>query len=80
MARAGIKLTTSGFKSPRFHRLSLFDNAKPSNAIARQYDGLSRPQCSVLTQLRTTHFALNAYLFRFDYTGANSTCPSSPVA
>ncbi|KAJ7696781.1 hypothetical protein B0H17DRAFT_1197887 [Mycena rosella] len=22
-------------------------------------------QCSVLTQLRTTHFALNAYLYRF---------------
>jgi hypothetical protein len=29
------------------------------------YDGLSRPQCSVLTQLRTTHLALNAYLYRF---------------
>jgi ribonuclease HI len=51
--------------SPRFRRISLFDNAKPSNAVARMYDGLSRPQCSILTQLRTTHLALNAYLYRF---------------
>ncbi|KAJ6616615.1 hypothetical protein B0H10DRAFT_1799126, partial [Mycena sp. CBHHK59/15] len=27
--------------------------------------GLSRPQCSVLTQLRTTHLALNTYLYHF---------------
>jgi hypothetical protein len=29
------------------------------------YDGLSRPQCSILTQLRTGHIGLNAHLFRF---------------
>jgi hypothetical protein len=29
------------------------------------YDGLRRLQCSVLTQLCTTHLTLNAYLFRF---------------
>jgi hypothetical protein len=29
------------------------------------YDGLSRPQCSILTQLCTTHLALNSYLYRF---------------
>ncbi|KAJ7814640.1 hypothetical protein B0H13DRAFT_2381619 [Mycena leptocephala] len=49
----------------RLPRISLFDNAKPSNAVARMYEGLSRPQCSVLTQLRTTHLALNGYLYRF---------------
>ncbi|KAJ7243846.1 hypothetical protein B0H12DRAFT_1022901 [Mycena haematopus] len=29
------------------------------------YEGLSRPQCSVLTQLRTGHISLNAFLYRF---------------
>jgi hypothetical protein len=51
--------------SPWFCRISLFDSAKPSNAVAKMYNGLSRPQCSVLTQLRTTHLALNTYLYRF---------------
>lgn len=37
----------------------------PSNAVQRMYEDLSRPQCSVLTQLRTAHIALNAYLYRF---------------
>jgi hypothetical protein len=43
----------------------LCDSPRPSNSLARLYDDLSRPQCSVLTQLRTTHFALNSYLYRF---------------
>jgi hypothetical protein len=51
--------------SPRFHQLSLFDTPKPSNAIVCLYTDLSHPQCSVLTQLRTTHFALNSYLYHF---------------
>jgi hypothetical protein len=51
--------------SPQSHRLSLFDAATPSNTIARMYDGLSRPQCSILTQLRSYHIGLNAHLLRF---------------
>jgi hypothetical protein len=50
---------------PHFTRISLFDDARPSNAVLRMYEDLSRPQCSVLTQLRTGHIGLNAYLFRF---------------
>jgi ribonuclease HI len=51
--------------SPRYARISTFDNATPSKALEKMYEGLSRPQCSVLTQLRTGHIGLNAYLHRF---------------
>jgi hypothetical protein len=51
--------------SPRFTRISLFDDARPSNAVSRMYNDLTRPQCSVLTQLRTGHIGLNDFLFRF---------------
>ncbi|KAJ6606734.1 hypothetical protein B0H10DRAFT_1819767 [Mycena sp. CBHHK59/15] len=50
---------------PCSHRLALFDDAKPSRKVARMYAGLSRPQCSMLTQLRTTHVGLNVNLYRF---------------
>jgi hypothetical protein len=33
--------------------------------MEKMYSGLTRPQCSVLTQLRTSHIGLNAYLHRF---------------
>ncbi|KAJ7828638.1 hypothetical protein B0H13DRAFT_2437275 [Mycena leptocephala] len=52
-------------KSPRHTRISTFDDATPSKALEKMYEGLSRPQCSVLTQLRTGHIGLNAYLHRF---------------
>jgi ribonuclease HI len=52
-------------RSPRFLRISLFDSALPRAGVARAYSDLSRPQCSVFTQLRTAHFALNSYLYRF---------------
>ncbi|KAJ7754171.1 hypothetical protein DFH07DRAFT_720595, partial [Mycena maculata] len=45
--------------SPRFTRLSTFDNANPRTAIARMYDDLSLPQSSVLTQLRTRHIGFH---------------------
>jgi hypothetical protein len=59
--------------SPRFLRLSLYDNAKPSSTVARMYSSLSRPQSSVLTQLCTTHVLLNAYLYCF-HLGPSPDC------
>ncbi|KAF7366527.1 putative RNA-directed DNA polymerase from transposon X-element [Mycena sanguinolenta] len=52
-------------ESPRYARVSAFDSATPSKAVERMYADLSRPQCSILTQLRTGHIGLNAYLHRF---------------
>jgi hypothetical protein len=52
-------------RSPRHARISTFNDANPSKALEKMYEGLSRPQCSVLTQLRTGHIGLNAYLHRF---------------
>ncbi|KAF7350204.1 hypothetical protein MVEN_01323400 [Mycena venus] len=71
---AAIAAGTKAFKdrwtlewssSPRHRRLALYDSTTPSNIIARMYDDLSRPQCSIVTQLRTGHIGLNAYLHRF---------------
>jgi hypothetical protein len=56
--------------SPCIHRLSLFDAASPSNLNARMYDGLSHPQCSILTRLWTGHIGLNAHLHRFRLTAS----------
>ncbi|KAJ7018542.1 hypothetical protein C8F04DRAFT_1327376 [Mycena alexandri] len=50
--------------SPRCAKLALFDSASPSNAVAHMYEGLARPQCSGLAQLRTCHIGLNAHLYR----------------
>jgi hypothetical protein len=51
--------------SPRHARIFTFDDATPSKALETMYVGLSRPQCSVLAQLRTGHIGFNAYLHRF---------------
>ena len=60
--------------SSRSRRLAQFDSTKPSGLVARMYEDLTRPQCSVLTQLRTTHIGLNAYLFRF-HLAPSPDCP-----
>jgi ribonuclease HI len=60
--------------SPRYHRIALFDSPKPSNSVARMYTDLSRAQCSVLTQLRTAHIGLNAFLYRF-HLAPSPDCP-----
>ncbi|KAF7372169.1 hypothetical protein MVEN_00076000 [Mycena venus] len=54
--------------SPRFSCIAAFDSALPSKAVARPYSELSRPRGSILTQLRTGHIGLNAYLHRFNLT------------
>ncbi|KAJ7692535.1 hypothetical protein B0H17DRAFT_840056, partial [Mycena rosella] len=59
--------------SLHYRRLALFDDPKPSNAIARMYTDLSRPQCSVLTQLRTIHIGLNTFLYCF-HLGPSPDC------
>jgi hypothetical protein len=64
--------------SPRHTRISTFDDATPSKALERMYVGLSRPQCSVLTQLRTGHIGLNAYLHRFKL-APSPLCPHCNV-
>jgi hypothetical protein len=42
------------------------------------YTELSRPKCSILTQLRTGHIGLNAYLHRFNL-AASPLCPLCAV-
>ncbi|KAJ7314508.1 hypothetical protein DFH08DRAFT_620281, partial [Mycena albidolilacea] len=52
----------------RHARISTFDDAKTFKALEKMYEGLSRPQCSVLTQLHTGLIGLNAYLHCFKLT------------
>ncbi|KAI0780361.1 hypothetical protein BD413DRAFT_457113, partial [Trametes elegans] len=40
------------------------DSTPPSLAVHKLYQGLSRQQCSILSQLRSGHVGLNAYLAR----------------
>ncbi|KAJ6631077.1 hypothetical protein B0H10DRAFT_1677943, partial [Mycena sp. CBHHK59/15] len=42
-----------------------FDKTPPSQRTLRWYEDMHRGQCSILTQLRTGHVGLNAYLARF---------------
>jgi hypothetical protein len=65
--------------SPRCRCLALFDTTSPSNAVSLMYDNLSRPQCSILSQLRTGHIGLNAYLHHIQCTPSPScTLCSTP--
>ncbi|KAJ6498766.1 hypothetical protein C8R45DRAFT_821259 [Mycena sanguinolenta] len=43
------------------------------------YSALSRPQCSILTQLRTAHIGLNAFLHRFKL-APSPLCPHCPAS
>ncbi|CDO74892.1 hypothetical protein BN946_scf184461.g4 [Trametes cinnabarina] len=49
--------------SPQGNRCAtVIDDVPPSLTVHKLYRGLNRRQCSVLTQLRSGHIALNAYL------------------
>jgi hypothetical protein len=61
-----------------YARISTFDDATPSKALEKTYVGLSRPQCSFRTQLRTGHIGLNAYLHRFKL-ALSPLCPHCGV-
>lgn len=64
--------------SARCRRLALFDSTTPSPSVVRMYDDLSRPQCSILTQLRTGHIGLNAHLHRI-HVAPSPNCPHCAV-
>ncbi|KAK7062334.1 hypothetical protein R3P38DRAFT_2678851 [Favolaschia claudopus] len=56
-------------------RLTEIDKTPPGQATLRWYKGLPRTQCSILTQLRTGHIGLNAYLARFGLVDSD-LCPT----
>jgi hypothetical protein len=51
-------------KSPRHRRISAIDSSLPSKKNTKYLLSLNRKQTSIITQLRTGHIALNAYLFK----------------
>ncbi|KAK7041244.1 hypothetical protein R3P38DRAFT_3390304 [Favolaschia claudopus] len=51
-------------ESSRAVKLAPIDKSPPSRRILRLYDKLSRAETSILTQLRTGHCSLNAFLHR----------------
>ena len=50
--------------SPRYARFQHIDPDFPFNKFRKISDKLSRPQASLLTQMRTGHIPLNSYLHR----------------
>ncbi|KAK7043510.1 hypothetical protein R3P38DRAFT_2510195, partial [Favolaschia claudopus] len=46
-------------------RIAAFDKTPPGRSTLRWYEDLHRGGCSIITQLRTGHTGLNAYLARF---------------
>lgn len=52
-------------QSPRFQRVSRFDPSMPSNKFRKLTAELPRRFASILTQLRTGHIPLQAYLHKF---------------
>jgi ribonuclease HI len=50
--------------SPRYDKVSRFDESLPMLNFAKSCDGLTRAQTSLLVQIRTGHIPLNKYLFQ----------------
>jgi ribonuclease HI len=56
-------------------RIAQVDKTPPGKSTLKWYADLPRRQCSILTQLRTGHIGLNAYLARFGIVDT-SHCPT----
>lgn len=56
-------------------RFADFDRTPPGKSTLRWYKSLHRTQCSIITQLRTGHIGLNAYLARFGLVDSD-LCPT----
>ncbi|KAJ7704988.1 hypothetical protein B0H17DRAFT_874423, partial [Mycena rosella] len=67
-----------GTSTPLTTRIRALDAAlpqsKPTSKVSRMYEDLTRPQCNVFTQLRTSHIGLNAFLYRF-HLAPSPDCP-----
>ena len=50
--------------SPRYNRVTRFDDQFPFKAYVQGRDSLSRQQANLITQIRTGHIPLNKYLHR----------------
>ena len=62
---AKAKYVRSFRDGPRFHRMVAFDPSMPSRKFLNSIAKLPRRFVSILTQLRTNHVPLQAYLHRF---------------
>lgn len=67
-------------RSPRYRRIANIDPDLPSAKSAKTVLSLTRKQTSLITQLRTGHIALNAYLFRIGKNDTNicARCQDAP--
>jgi ribonuclease HI len=61
-------------ESPRYQRVSRIDSSMPSDKYRRLTTTLPKRHASILTQLRTNHIPLQAYLHRFKLADS-PTCP-----
>jgi ribonuclease HI len=61
--------------SPRYRKVSRFDEVLPMKTFVKCRDNLSRAQASILFQLRTEHIPLNKYLHRIKRSETDK-CPS----
>jgi len=77
-----LKLTVSAARaqfqafqtSPRLHRTRRFDTSMPSSRFRKSTATMPKRSVSILTQLRTNHAPLQAYLHRFKLVDS-PTCP-----
>lgn len=64
--------------SARGKRIRRFDKCSPGPQMTRLFQNMTRPHCSILTQLRSGHVGLNFFLFRIKATDS-PLCPRCRV-